>query len=375
MLRNVVVLLAMTATTLFAGAAVGQEQTSLPSWNETCVKSRIVEFVERVTDEDGDDFVPVEERIAVFDNDGTLWCEKPLVEAVFAQQRAVRLLLANPQWREQAVFHGVQGAEFADNSDRTRLIRILAATHNGISQSRFQQLVASFFRTAKHPTYKVNFQDLAYQPMLELLDYLRANDFQTWICSEGGVHFIRVISEDVYGIPPQQVIGSSGPMEFRERDGEWEFFRPLDENTTIDQVLMNDRRRKPVSIELHIGRQPIFAVGNVGCGGDVEMLRYSQLSDRPNLQLLVHHDDADREFAYEEEDNVSLDAADQYGWTVVSMRDDWGRVFEENSMGNAAVAPTVNAMSASSSGRTSSTGRACRRLRSPTRIRSDRSGQ
>lgn len=330
MLRNVVVLLAMTAGTFLANAVSGQDEVWLPSWNDTCVKARIVDFVERVTDENGKDFVPAEERIAVFDNDGTLWCEKPLAEAAFAQQRAVRLLLANPEWRQQAVFRGVRhNPEFADNTDRTRLIRIVAATHNGISQNRFQQLVASFFRTAKHPRYKVGFQELAYQPMLELLDYLRANGFQTWICSEGGVHFIRVISEDVFGIPPQQVIGSSGPMEFRERDGEWEFYRPLDENATIDQVLLNDRKQKPCSIELHIGRQPIFAVGNVNCGGDIDMLRYSQLSERPNLQLMVHHDDAGREFAYEEDDNASLDAARQGGWTVVSMHDDWNRIFDD----------------------------------------------
>jgi haloacid dehalogenase-like hydrolase len=331
MLRNAVVLLAMTAGMLLADPACGQEVECLRSWNQSCAKARIVDFVERVTDEDGDDFVPVEERIAVFDNDGTLWCEEPLVEAAFAQQRAVRLLLADPEWRQQAVFRGARhNPEFADNTDRARLIRMVAATHNGISQGRFQRLVASFFRTAKHPRYKVGYQELAYQPMLELLEYLRAHDFQTWICSEGGVHFIRVISEDVYGIPPQQVIGSSGPMEFRERDGEWEFFRPLDENTTIDQVLVNDQKQKPVSIELHIGRQPIFAAGNVRCAGDVDMLRYSQLSHRPNLQLLVHHDDADREFAYEEHDNASLDAAVKYGWTVVSMRDDWNRVFADS---------------------------------------------
>jgi len=330
-MRNVVVMFALAAGMIHHVTAFGQEDEWLRSWNDNETRSRIINFVERVTDENGEGFVPVEERIAVFDNDGTLWCEKPLAEAAFAQQRAIRLWLAHPEWWQQTVFRDVRrDPGFAEDADRARLIRVLAATHNGISQHRFQQLVASFFRTAKNPRYNVGFQDLAYQPMLELLDYLRSHDFQTWICSEAAVHFIRVVSEDVYGIPPQQVIGSSGPMEFREADGQWEFFRPLDEDSTVDQMLVNDQQRKPVSIELHIGRQPIFVAGNVKSGGDIAMLRYSQLSDKPNLQLLVHHDDADREFAYDEEDNASLDAARENGWSVVSMRDDWKRVFADS---------------------------------------------
>lgn len=330
MLRNAVVLLALFVVATAENCADAQEQGWLSSWNETAPRARVMDFVERVTDEDGEDFVPVEDRIAVFDNDGTLWCEKPTVQAVFAQQRAIRLWRTHPKWRNQEVFKGVRDdPAFVDNPGDARLFRILAATHNDMTQDRFQSLVASFFRTAKHPQYKVGFQELAYQPMLELLEYLRAHEFKTWICSGGGVHFMRVVSQDVYGIPPQQVIGSSARVEYREVDGEWELFRPLDDDVTIDEVVVNDKENKPVNIELHIGRPPIFAAGNVKSGGDVAMLRYCEQTEGPTLQLMVNHDDDQREFAYEEEDRASLNAAESEGWTVISMRDDWKRIFTE----------------------------------------------
>jgi len=318
----------IAACALLINTVRGGEQEWLRSWNETDAKAGIIDFVTRVTDEGGADFVPVDDRIAVFDNDGTLWCEQPLVEKVFAQQRAIRLRLAHPDWWHNVVcLETDEDLEFAGTVNRARLLRIVAATHNGITQRRFQQLVASFFRAAKHPRFHVGFTELAYQPMLELLAYLRAHGFETWICSASDVDFVRVISRDVYGIPPQQVIGSSWPMEFREVDGEWGMFRPLDEKLIRDRVVINDQKQKPASIDLHIGRQPIFAVGNVGSAGDVDMLRYCHQVDGPNLQLLIHHDDARREFAYDEEGNVSLSAARKNGWTVVSMRDDWNRVF------------------------------------------------
>lgn len=337
MSRNVVLLWAALAIAAPSRSADAQDQDLLPSWNDTAAKFRIVDFVERVTDDDGDDFVPVEDRIAVFDNDGTLWCEKPTVQAAFTKQRAIRLWRSHPQWRNQEVFKGVRDdPAFLNNPDEARQFRILAATHNDMSQDRFRQIVRSFFRTAKHPQYKVGFKELAYQPMLELLDYLRAHEFETWICSGGGVHFMRVISKDVYGIPPQQVIGSSARMEFREVDGEWELFRPLDENVTIDEVLVNNKETKPINIELHIGRPPIFAAGNVKSGGDVAMLRHCQQTDGPSLQLMVNHDDEKREFAYEEEDRASLNAAEQNEWTVISIRDDWRRVFAHEEDGESA---------------------------------------
>ena len=325
--------LAVLLASIQTNRALGQNQNAdpLPSWNEGPAKEAILFFVTKVTDEDAPDYVPPEDRIATFDNDGTLWCEKPTVQAAFAEKRAIRLSALHPEWRDKTVFEGIAAddVQFENNVLDARSFRVLVATHNGMTQERFLRYVASFFRTAKHPRFKVSYKDVAFQPMLELLDYLRANQFETWICSGGGVHFMRVVTEDIYGIPPQQVIGSTSRLEYRvvDEDGKPELYRPLDENVTIDEIQVNNKETKPINIENNIGKRPIFAAGNVKSAGDIEMLRYCQLGEGRTLQLMVNHDDDQREYAYAEEDNASLNAAEEHGWTIVSIKKDWKQVF------------------------------------------------
>jgi hypothetical protein len=201
------------------------------------------------------------------------------------------------------------------------IAELVYLTHAGMTVEEFDELAAKFFRTAKHPKYGVLLKEATYQPMRELLAFLRENGFKTYVCSGGGIEFMRVVSREIYGIPPEQVIGSAGVLEFRERDGKAVLVK------TPKLLTNNDKQGKPPGIALHTGRVPILAAGNVRTGGDIAMLRYSQASKHPSLQLLINHDDADREFAYAEKDNRSLNAAKEHGWTVVSMKDDWSVVF------------------------------------------------
>jgi hypothetical protein len=298
-------------------------QESLPSWKDGPTKRAILDFVAKVTKEGGPHFVPPPEPIAVFDNDGTLWCEQPIVQVMFAVRRLKELLPKHPEWKARpALKAAIEGdMEYFEREGEQALMEVLAVTHSGMTVEEFDQAVAEFFKSAKHPKLDALYKDLAYQPMVELLRYLRTNGFTTWVCSGGGTDFMRVITPEIYGIPPEQVIGSIGGYEFVEREGGWHLVK------TAKLMHYNDKLNKPVGIAIHVGSKPIFAAGNVRTGGDIAMLRYCQSNSRPSLQLMVNHDDAVREYSYGEKDNASLNAAKTGGWTVVSMKEDWKTIF------------------------------------------------
>lgn len=296
----------------------------LPSWNDGRVKQSITEFVARVTTADSPDFVPVEDRIATFDNDGTLWVEQPTYNQVLFVIARVEDLAANdPSLPQKQPFKAILEKDMAYLSQLSEAdaMELIAVTHSNITQEQFETEARSFYQTAIHPTLQVPITQVTYKPMRELLDYLRANGFQTWICSGGGIDFIREVSQPLYGIPPQQVIGSSLKKEFTDKAGETVIWR-LPEVGSV-----NDKAGKPVGIDLHIGKRPVFAAGNVKSGGDIAMLTYSQERPSASFQLLINHDDAQREFAYQEPDNASLNAAQTNGWNVVSIKNDWKQVF------------------------------------------------
>jgi hypothetical protein len=295
----------------------------LPSWNDGKVKQAIIEFVSRVTTANSPDFVPVADRIATFDNDGTLWAEQPLVQGMFVLGKLQAMAAADPSLTQKQPFQAaLEGdIEYFKKVGEAAVMELITATHTNMTQEQFQQEVQAFFETGVHPTLKVPYTKVTYKPMVELLEYLRANQFQTWICSGGGIDFMRVVSESLYGIPPEQVIGSSVKEEFIQRDGKYVIWR-LPEIARI-----NDRSGKPIGIDLHIGKRPVFAAGNERTGGDIAMLTYSQGRPGASFQLLINHDDAQREFAYSEPDNASLNAAQSNGWHIVSIQKDWKTVF------------------------------------------------
>ena len=298
----------------------------LATWNDGLNKQAILDFVARVTAEGGDQFVARGDRIAVFDNDGTLWCEQPLyIQLAFVLDRVRSLAPEHPEWREQQPFQAIlsNDREALAALNKRDLAALIAATHAGITTDEFAEVVRDWIGTAKHPRFERLYKECVYQPMLELLDYLRANGFQTWIVSGGGVDFMRVFTEAVYGIPPAQVIGSSGKVRFELRDGRPVLFK-LPELSSFD-----DKEGKPANIHLHVGRRPILAGGN--SDGDLAILQYTVGRDGRSLALIVDHDDAEREYAYRVSPLGQLEAAlveaGQWGWTVVSMKDDWNRVF------------------------------------------------
>ena len=301
----------------------------LPSWNDTDTKAAIVEFVELVTDESGDGFVPEPERIAVFDNDGTLWCEQPLyVQLVFALDRVKQLAPEHPEWATTQPFQAV----LEDDHDALAaagvegLVEIMAATHAGMTTEEFENIVREWVRSARHPTTGRPYTEMVYQPMLELLGYLRDNGFKTYIVSGGGVEFMRVFTEKVYGIPPEQVVGSTIKTEF-EMTPDGPVIRRLPELDFID-----DKDGKPIAINKFIGRRPIAAFGN--SDGDRQMLEWTAAGTGPRFAGIVHHTDAEREWAYDRESHigkldVGLDEARTNGWTVVDMTNDWNAVFPD----------------------------------------------
>jgi phosphoglycolate phosphatase-like HAD superfamily hydrolase len=305
----------------------------LPSWNDRPARQSIIAFVEKITKPGSPDFVPVPQRIATFDNDGTLWCEQPLpVQLFFTLDRVKVLAPQHPEWKDKEPFAAVMKGDLktALAGGHRALLELLSVTHAGMTNVEFEQTVKAWLATAKHPKYKKPYTELVYQPMLELLAYLRANGFKTFIVSGGGIEFMRPWAEQVYGIPPEQVVGSSIKTKFEMRDGKPVIVR-LPELNFID-----DKAGKPVGIELHIGRRPIAAFGN--SDGDREMLEYTQGGSGARFMLLVLHDDAQREYAYGPAQGlpgVQLGAFTQAlyeqamkdGWTVVSMKNDWKTVF------------------------------------------------
>ena len=299
----------------------------LPSWNDGAAKRSIIEFVGRVTKEGGGDFVPPADRIAVFDNDGTLWAEHPFYfQGLFVFDRVRALVLQHPEWKNKQPFKAV-----LENDMKTLaaaglhgLIELVMATHAGMTTEEFERTVKDWLATARHPKFKRPYTDLVYQPMLELLAYLRANDFRTYIVSGGGIEFVRTFSEERYGIPPEQVIGSSIVTKFEVREG-----RPvLVREPKLDFI--DDHEGKPVGINKFIGRRPIAAFGN--SDGDFQMLEWVTAGQGPRFGLIIHHDDAEREFAYDRASAAGkldrgLDEAPKRGWILVSMKKDWKRVF------------------------------------------------
>jgi hypothetical protein len=296
----------------------------LPAWREGATKRAILDFVAAVTDPQGTEYVPPAARIATFDNDGTLWSEKPLIQGLFILERARAMMAADPALNEDVVFARAIAGEIRIPQDIKLVVELAARTHTGMSRNEFKALARNFFDTVRLGPQRRPVGAQVFLPMRELLDYLVAHDFKCFISTGGTIDFVRIISQELYAIPPEQVIGTDWKTHLEERDGGVELI--------IDPTLgtFNDKAAKPGGIELHIGRRPILAAGNVGGEGDIQMLRYCQSRPGATLQLMVHHDDAEREAAYDEPSGASLAAAAQYGWQVVSVRDDWAQVMGES---------------------------------------------
>jgi phosphoserine phosphatase len=300
----------------------------LPSWNDTAPKQSIIEFVGKITREGTPDFVPVRERIAVFDNDGCLWAEQPAYfQLFFAVDRIKHLAPSHPEWQTEEPFASILKGDLkaALAGGEKALFDLVMATHAGMTTEEFEKSVTDWLVTAKHPKTGKPFTEMVYQPMLELLTYLRANHFKTFIVSGGGIEFMRPWTEKVYGIPPEQVVGSSGGLKYEIRDGTPVIVK------TPELVLNDDKTGKPVGIQRHIGRRPIFAAGN--SDGDFQMLEWTTRGKGPRFGLIVHHTDAGREWAYDRESHVGkldkgLDEAAEKGWTVVDMKADWKTIFK-----------------------------------------------
>ena len=303
------------------------DRDPLASWNDGTAKQAIVDFVAAVTDTGGPDYVPPAERIAVFDNDGTLWSEKPAYfQLLFAIDHIKALAPQHPEWKTQQPFKAVleNNIEALAASGEKGLVQLIMASHAGMTTDEFEQIVTDWQATAKHPGFKRPYTELVFQPMLELLQYLRDNGFKTFIVSGGGVEFMRPFTEKIYGIPPEQVIGSSIKTKFELRDGKPVLVR-LPEIFFID-----DKSGKPVGIQKFIGRRPIAAFGN--SDGDLQMLQWTTAGRGKRFGLIVHHTDSKREYAYDRKSHVgrldkALVEAREKGWTVVDMKKDWKVIY------------------------------------------------
>jgi phosphoglycolate phosphatase-like HAD superfamily hydrolase len=299
----------------------------LVSWNDGAAKKSIMDFVGRVTQAGGKDYVTPEERIATFDNDGTLWSERPYpLQVAFALDRLKATAPQHPEWQAEEPFKSALAGDLKGmlSGGYHALIAIVAATHSGMTTDEFEAEVRKWVVTSRHPTTNKLFTEMVFQPMLELLIYLRANAFKTFIVSGGGIEFMRAFAEVTYGVPPEQVIGSSGKLKFEMRNGQ----PVLSKLPEID--LVNDNVEKPAAIQKFIGRRPIASFGN--SDGDLEMLQWTAAGKGPRFALLVHHNDAVREFAYDRDPSIgqldkALDEANAKGWTVVDMKNDWRCVF------------------------------------------------
>jgi len=308
-------------------AAPSHAADPLPSWNEGPAKRSITAFVESVTKEGSREFVPPAERIATFDNDGTLWGEQPMYyQLYFAFDQVKALAPKHPEWKNTEPFASLLEGDMKGALARGEraLAEIVAATHSGMTTGEFEDSVKAWIATARHPGTKRHFTAMVYQPMLELLAYLRANGFKTFIVSGGGVEFIRAWAESVYGIPPEQVVGTSGKLKYEMRDG-----RPV--LVKLPEVnFIDDKEGKPVGIQRQIGRRPTAAFGN--SDGDLQMLQWTAGGPGPRFCLYIHHTDADREWAYDRDSAIGrldkgLDEAKAKGWTVVDMKQDWKVVY------------------------------------------------
>jgi phosphoglycolate phosphatase-like HAD superfamily hydrolase len=305
----------------------GWAQEVLPSWNDTAPKKAIVAFVERVAKQGSSDFVPAAERIATFDNDGTLWAEQLIYfQLAFALDRVKVLAPQHLEWKDKEPLASLLKGDLngALAGGEPAIFQIITATHSGMTTEEFENIARDWIATAKHPKTGKLYSEMVYQPMLSLLAYLRANGFKTFIVSGGGIDFMRVFAERVYGIPPEQIVGSSGKLNFELQDGKSVLVKLLELNFN------DDKTGKPIGIQMHIGRRPIFAFGN--SDGDLQMLEWTAAGGGARFMGLVHHTDAEREWAYDRTFTVGrldkgLDEAKARGFTLASMKDDWKRIF------------------------------------------------
>jgi phosphoglycolate phosphatase-like HAD superfamily hydrolase len=327
MLRRGFLILGATAGLLGGGASVFAQADPLPSWNDGAAKKVILDFVSRTTTGGGADFVPVDQRIATFDNDGTLWTEQPIYfQFAFAIDRVKALAPQHPEWKDREPFKSALANDIPGivAGGEKGLLEIVEATHTGMTVEEFSKIVSEWIATAQHPRFKRPYIELVYQPMLELMTFLRANQFKTFIVSGGGIEFMRPWTEKVYGIPPEQVVGSSGVVKFELRDG-----KPvLIKEPKVEFI--DDGPGKPVGINRFIGRRPVFAFGN--SDGDLQMLQYTAGGEGLRFLGLVHHTDAVREYAYDRQSQIgkldkALDQAIQRNWTVVDMKADWNTIY------------------------------------------------
>jgi phosphoserine phosphatase len=328
---------ALVAGTLgcWAIAAVAQSSDPLPSWNDGPVRRAIVEFVDAVTTAGGPDFVPPEDRIATFDQDGTLWVEHPLYsQGMFALDRVVELAPEHPEWKDREPFKAVLTGDRAAMAKFTEgdWAHIIGATHAGMTNEAFLEIVRDWLAKAKDARFKRPYTELVYQPMLEVMDYLRESGFRTYIVTGGGQEFVRVYSERVYGVPPEQVVGSSIATKYEYQDGKPVLMREP------KVFFIDDKAGKAIGINLFIGKRPYAAFGN--SGGDREMLEWTGAGDGARLMMLVLHDDAEREYAYGPANGLPdskvgtfpqalADEAKAKGWVVISMKNDWKTIFSE----------------------------------------------
>ncbi len=327
MKRTLLTVLTLGFVLASVGLATAQTADPLSSWNDGKAKQSIIEFVAKVTKKGSTDFVPAAERIAVFDNDGTLWAEQPMYfQLFFAIDRVKALAPQHPEWKDKEPFASLLKGDVkaALAGGEHAILEIVMATHAGMTTAEFEKIVKDWIATAKHPTTKRPYTEMVYQPMLELLAYLRANGFKTFIVSGGGIEFMRPWTEKVYGIPPEQVIGSSIKTKFEMRDGKPVLVRLPELN------FFDDKEGKPVAINQHIGRRPIAAFGN--SDGDLQMLQWTTAGQGPRFALYVHHTDAEREWAYDRKSSIGrldkgLDEAQEKGWTVVDMKQDWKVIY------------------------------------------------
>ncbi|WP_223034835.1 HAD family hydrolase [Hanstruepera marina] len=304
-----------------------EEIDPLPSWNDTDTKKAIMAYVEDVTNSESQNFIPVADRIATFDNDGNLWSEQPAYfQLFFAIDRVKALASENPDWETTQPFKAVleDDMKALASYGEHGLLELVMATHSGITTDEFETIVKDWIATAKHPRFDKPYNQLVYQPMLELLDYLRANDFKTFIVSGGGIEFMRPWTEEVYGIPTDQVVGSSVATEYDYNNG----------NPVIKRLpkidFIDDKVGKPVGINKHIGKKPVFASGN--SDGDLQMMQWTDSNTYKSFQLYLHHTDADREWAYDRNSHIGkldkgLDEAKEKGWTVIDMKNDWKVIY------------------------------------------------
>ncbi len=306
---------------------VNSEVEYLASWNEGPAKQSIIDFVEAVTTEGSPDYVKPEDRIATFDNDGNLWAEQPFYFQVqFGLDQVKSMAADNPEWRNDEILKAAADGDVEKvlSSGEEGLLKIIAASHSGMTSDEFTASVNSWINSAKHPTTGLLYKEMIYQPMLEVLEYLRDHDFKTFIVSGGGIDFMRPWTQEVYGIPPEQVVGSSLKAEFKEIDGEYVIMKIAELN------FIDDKAGKPVGIHQNIGKRPIAAFGN--SDGDLQMLQYSSGTKGRSFQMYVHHTDAEREWAYDRDSHIGkldkgLDEAAEKGWTVVDMAKDWKVIY------------------------------------------------